>query len=68
MKRFVSDYAKFRKDTIKKSQFMQEQIKDEQIKKIGRIETMLDRGLLSIDEAMRGIADVGRFDDAEILG
>ena len=36
MKRFISEYAKFKKQNIAKNQLMQEQIKDEQIKKIVR--------------------------------
>ena len=58
MKRFISAYVKFKRQNIAKNQLMQEQIKDEQIKKIVRIENLADRGLLSVDEAMRSLADV----------
>ena len=58
MKRFISEYAKFKKQNIAKNQLMQKQIKDEQIKKIVRVENLADRGLLSVDEAMRSLADI----------
>lgn len=58
MKRFISEYAKFKKQNIEKNQLMQEQIKDEQIRKIARIENLADRGMLSADEAMRSLADI----------
>ena len=58
MKRFISEYAKFKKQNIAKNQLMQKQIKDERIKKIVRVENLADRGLLSVDEAMRSLADI----------
>ena len=58
MKRFVSEYANYKKQDILKNPLMPEQIKAEQIQRITQTIRLTDRGMITIDEAMRALVEV----------
>lgn len=58
MKRFIKEYANYQKEAISKNELMGVDIKEEALDRIERTVKMSGRGLITVDEAMRAIANM----------
>ena len=58
MKRFITEYAKYQKESITTNELMKEDIKQEALNKIDNIVKAAERGLITVDETMSVIANV----------
>lgn len=57
MERFIKEYANHKKKAIVKNTMMQEEKKKEALKHIEKTLNARNRGLITIDEAIRNILD-----------
>ncbi len=57
MERFIKEYANHKKKAIIENTLMQEEKKEETLKHIEKVLNARNRGLITIDEAMRNILD-----------
>lgn len=53
MKRFIKEYATYKKDYILKADLMKEEIKKDKLLQIEKALKMIDRGYITIDETMK---------------
>ena len=58
MKRFITEYATYKTREITENHLMQERIKMDLYQQINRSIQLLDRGLITVDEAIQAIATV----------
>lgn len=58
MKRFIKEYANYQKETISSYELMREDIKVKALNRIDNILKASEKGLITIDESMKSIANV----------
>jgi len=57
MERFITEYAKYKKNYYRNNNLMKNEYKDESIDKIDKVLKLRERGLITINETMKIITE-----------
>ena len=58
MKQFIKEYAAYKINTIEKNKLMRSEIKNESVYQIEKAVRTYERGLITVDECARWIAEI----------
>jgi hypothetical protein len=58
VERFIKEYANYQKETIKGYDLMKEEIKEKALNRIDTILKAKERGMITVDETIKSIANI----------